>query len=151
MIINLRWAVKCHLSMKTVYVWSNKMPRYLMISDGLRISVLLQMNDTLPYCPSINNCRRKCSPSKSRAVLSLTARWILDTTQTALQLFKYCQHKNTRMQVADVQCGLHQLMLSPSISIPNGQQFLPLDEAIASRAVIVIVHTRVGGNAFGAN
>lgn len=61
----------------------------LIISDGLRISVLVQMNETLPYWPSINSWRRKCSPRRSRAVLSLTARWILDTTQTALQFFRY--------------------------------------------------------------
>ena len=63
-----------------------------MISDGFRTSVFEQTNDTLPYWPSISSCRRKCSPSKSRAVLSLTARWMLDTTQTASQFFKYCIH-----------------------------------------------------------
>jgi len=62
---------------------------HLTISDGFRMSVFEQMNETLPYWPSIKSCRRKCSPSRSRAVLSLTARWILDTIQTALQLFKY--------------------------------------------------------------
>jgi len=62
-----------------------------MISDGFRMSVFEQTKDTLPYWPSISSCRRKCSPSRSRAVLSLTARWMLDTTQTALQLFKYWQ------------------------------------------------------------
>jgi len=36
-----------------------------------------------PYWPSISICRRNCSPSRSLAVLSLTARTMFETIHTA--------------------------------------------------------------------
>eukprot|EP00967_Tisochrysis_lutea_P014331 scaffold16086_cov33-Tisochrysis_lutea.AAC.2 len=41
------------------------------------------MKARVPNWPSMRSCRRKCSPRRSLAVLSLTARTMLDTIQTA--------------------------------------------------------------------
>lgn len=65
--------------------------RDLIISEFLMTSVLVQIKAMFPYWPSINSCLRKFSPRRSLAVLSSMARWMEDTTHTAVQFFKCCK------------------------------------------------------------